>query len=328
MALPGRVHLPQAVAPEDRLREFRVGWYQLGRSADVPKGKVKTVRFFDRDFVVYRGQDSVLRITDPYCPHLGTHLGENGEVSGNRLVCAFHRWEFGEGGACQKIPYAEKIPGAARIRHWTVFEGHTCFYIYFDPSGKPPPYLVPDIPEERDPTWGKAFGYQKTAVCSPMDIFENLVDQPHFKHIHNVTAPRVEVEESPFEFKLVIRGFWNNFGSRIKTEIRAAVWGPGVSLARINAGPRYRYTSFVNCTPVDQERSTVFVTNLISSEGIPRVLRPLVKRFVNFRHAGELQDDFRILSTRRTPKKPVLASGDGPIHKYRKWFFSHPKAEG
>src|SRR3546814_7634074 len=49
-------------------------------------------------------------MSDPYCPHLGAHMGHGGKVCGEHLRCPFHHWEYNTEGWCKNIPYAKVTP--------------------------------------------------------------------------------------------------------------------------------------------------------------------------------------------------------------------------
>lgn len=60
-----------------------------------------------QNLCVYRGEDGVVRCVDAYCPHLGANLAIGGSVCGNCIECPFHKWKFGEDGACVSVPGVE-----------------------------------------------------------------------------------------------------------------------------------------------------------------------------------------------------------------------------
>ena len=68
------------------------GWFGVAMSDEIAIGDVRTLKYFGTEFVVWRGENSVLNAVDPYCPHLGAHLGVGGEVVhitiGNSMVRA------------------------------------------------------------------------------------------------------------------------------------------------------------------------------------------------------------------------------------------------
>ena len=78
---------------------FPHSWFQVAWSKDIKKGKIKRLNWFNKDLVMFRGENDSVSITDPYCPHLGAHLAVGGEVSGNCIRCPFHGWEFDQDGS-------------------------------------------------------------------------------------------------------------------------------------------------------------------------------------------------------------------------------------
>ena len=80
------------------------GWFAVAMSGDVAVGDIKTLDAFATQFVLWRGEDGVLHAVDPYCPHLGAHLGVSSKVVGNDLQCGFHHWSFNGEGQVSGIP--------------------------------------------------------------------------------------------------------------------------------------------------------------------------------------------------------------------------------
>src|SRR5687768_7816549 len=84
------------------------GWFAVGLSSELAAGEVKTLRYFGTEFVMWRGlEDNAVHAVDPFCPHLGAHLGVGGEVKGNDLRCPFHHWSFDGEGRVTDIPYTD-----------------------------------------------------------------------------------------------------------------------------------------------------------------------------------------------------------------------------
>jgi len=65
------------------MNAFAKGWYVVGWSADLEVGAVTPLRYFGRDFVLFRGEDARATLLAAHCPHLGAHLGFGGRVEGN-----------------------------------------------------------------------------------------------------------------------------------------------------------------------------------------------------------------------------------------------------
>ena len=89
------------------------GWFRMTESRDLAAGEVKTVQYLGQEFVVFRSMDGQASVMDPYCPHLGAHLGYGGTVEGNDIRCPFHHWKFDGSEQCVEVPYARRIPARA-----------------------------------------------------------------------------------------------------------------------------------------------------------------------------------------------------------------------
>ena len=57
----------------------------------------------ERELVAWRGHDGVACVMDARCPHQWSHLGVEGVVDGDELVCAAHFWRFDRAGVGSKV---------------------------------------------------------------------------------------------------------------------------------------------------------------------------------------------------------------------------------
>jgi nitrite reductase/ring-hydroxylating ferredoxin subunit len=103
-------------------------WFHLCAGEELKHGPA-SIGLCDREFVGYRTQSGRVVVLSGRCSHLGAHLG-NGTVSGERLVCPLHGWEYGPSGACEKIPASDAIPNFARQCSYPTEErgGHVFFF--------------------------------------------------------------------------------------------------------------------------------------------------------------------------------------------------------
>ncbi|CAG9790622.1 unnamed protein product [Diatraea saccharalis] len=100
---------------------FPNGWFVIAESQDLKIGEVLPVDALGQNLCLYRGDDNIPRCVDAYCPHLGANLAVGGAVIGNCIECPFHKWKFGEDGACVSVPGVEKGPGHVRLLLSTSF---------------------------------------------------------------------------------------------------------------------------------------------------------------------------------------------------------------
>ena len=139
----GRDRMRAATYP----RPYPNGWYKVCNSDDLAPGSVRYVQAVGQHLCVFRGdEDGKVGVLDAFCPHLGANLAVGGTVSGNRLVCPFHRWSLAADGSVVDIPYA-KVPRNARTRSWPVVEYYGMVCVYVDDEGRDAPYYPPRVPE-------------------------------------------------------------------------------------------------------------------------------------------------------------------------------------
>ena len=182
--------LAEKPAPEAR---FAKGWYLISWSGDLQPGAVVPLRYFGKDYVLYRGEDGAPVLLDAHCPHLGAHLGYGGRVEGNDIVCPFHAWRFGANGRCTEVPYATRIPPRAAVIAYPVQEHSGMILSYFDPEGAEAGYQVPVIEEVEHSAWTPLQRAQIEIATHPREVIENIADLAHFMPVHNTLIDDFEV---------------------------------------------------------------------------------------------------------------------------------------
>lgn len=296
---------------------FPRGWFRAAYSSELQAGEVRTLRFFGREWVLYRTEEGQARLVEPHCPHLGAHLGAGGKVVGNRIRCPFHHWEFDVEGACVEIPYAKRIPPRARLSVRPVMEKNGLILFYHDPEGESPNFSVPDVPELLDPEWTELEVMRWTVRAHWLDMNENCVDQAHFRFVHKTltippTVARAEGAVHIAESRFTMRAPGGQTESNLVTED----YGPGFQLVRMDG---LIDTLMMNTsTPIDHEMTDVSFAYTVRARGEERNLnlaQAVVKDLkVQFEH------DRPIWENKAHWTRPILCDGDGPIPHYRKWY--------
>lgn len=118
------------------------GWFALCLSSKLKPCRLINVPFMGEELLVYRTQSGQVHVIEPYCPHLGAHLGHGGKVDGENLVCPFHGLSFGPEGACIGAPYGRKPP-RARLNNWHACERGGVVLVWRDSKGRPPDWELP-----------------------------------------------------------------------------------------------------------------------------------------------------------------------------------------
>ena len=301
-------------------------------STDVAVGEVKTVRYFGQDIVVFRGASGEVAALHRTCPHLGAHLGL-GTVEGDQLRCAFHHWAFAADGRCVDVPYAPKIPPKARAQCWPVREHNGAIHVWFCPEGEAPKWEPPVLEEEG---WTPNHTIRWDVKTHPQEVAENTVDCAHLGPVHDVARTEVrELEQDgPFMrvlLRLVARATALGMPDEInEVDLDVHLWGLGhiVSTTHVlTAGFDARQR--IHPTPIDEDRVAIFALANTRVMPDPEYTAEIDGLF----WAAFTEDfarDFPIWETKDYLEQPILAGGDGPIGKYRRWakqFYRQPQVE-
>ena len=172
------------------------GWFAVALSRELGPGQVLPVKAFEKDLVLFRGEDGQAKLLGAFCPHMGAHLGHGGKVVDNTIKCPFHAWQFDGTGQCAKIPYADRIPPKAKVRPWTVMERNGMILAWNDIEGSAPEWEVPVIPEIGSDEWTDFEVREWDIKTHSLDMAENQVDVAHFQYLHGtLNYPKSIAEE-------------------------------------------------------------------------------------------------------------------------------------
>ena len=300
--------------------EFARGWYLVCWSDDLRRGEVKPLRYFGKDFVIFRGEDGRATLLGAHCPHLGAHLGYGGRVQGNEIICPFHAWRFGASGRCTEVPYASRIPPRAAVDTYQVQEHSGMVLAYFGPEGSAPEYEVPVIEEIDDPAWTPLQRAQIEIATQPREVIENIADLAHFLPVHNTLIDGFEVViEGPRATQRTVGRGHNLKNEPIPVVSVATYHGPAIQFTHLQWA--YDMVLINAHIPVEEDRLLLrFGVMLKAGEGV--TLPPAVLEA----HVAAARDgyfeDVAIWENKRWRDEPMLADGDGPIGEVRKWYSS------
>lgn len=294
------------------------GWFAVAMSDEIAPGEIKTLHYFETELVIWRGESGALHASDPFCPHLGAHLGYGGEVVGDGLRCPFHHWTFNGEGGVTDIPYAKMIPPKLKracLKTWPIREDAGVIYVWRHPNHAAPKWelgVVPDIGE-----WIEAERHAWTIKIHVQEITENGQDYAHFRAVHGTQGPPAS------EFKL---DGWVRRSS-VETQMTTPRGPMTGRIATEAVGPGQSFTRFTDITevlmaqqvtPIDRE-TTHLRWQLYHRPGISdgkmRVnvarMRDLVK---------QVNQDIPIWERKRYNPQPLLVDGDGPLLAYRQQY--------
>jgi phenylpropionate dioxygenase-like ring-hydroxylating dioxygenase large terminal subunit len=298
------------------------GWYRVALSDELPvRPRPLTVRAFGGELVLFRDRAGRARAVDPYCPHLGAHLGD-GCVDDGRLRCPFHGWCFDGDGRCVEIPFASRIPARAQLSGFLVREQDGVVFVW-NGSGAPD-FEVPAVPELATGGWSRPLVFKRLLRGRLVDAKENIVDLAHFPVVHapawrRFTRPpraldrRAEGAHLVFEVEAPMRFLGRDLVSRFRFDLH----GPGVDEVRVQKPVPLLYRFLT--TPIDEH-----TVELVQLAYAPRLAFPgatrLLRRLYQLSFRSDLPGDARIWARKRYVPQPVLSEVDGPIPWFRSWW--------
>ena len=300
------------------MQEFARGWYLVEWSADLEAGQVKPLRYFGKDYVLYRGEDGRAALLAAHCPHLGAHLGYGGRVEGSDIICPFHAWRFGASGRCTEVPYASRIPPRAGIDAYPVREHSGMILGYFGPPGSENEYEVPGIEEMNDPAWTPLQRAQMEIATHPREVIENVADHAHFLPVHNTLIDDFQVTiDGPRATQRSIGRGHNLKNEPIPVVSVATYHGPAIQLTRL----QWAYDMvLINAHIPIEENKLLLRFGVMLKAGVGVTLPPEVLDA----HIAAARDgyfeDVAIWENKRWRDNPIFADGDGPIGEVRKWY--------
>jgi nitrite reductase/ring-hydroxylating ferredoxin subunit len=307
------------------------GWFAVAWSRELHAGDVKPLHYFGEDLVLFRTRSGKAQVLDPYCPHLGAHLGHGGRVMGETIRCPFHGWQFdGASGACTHIPYCERIPPKARVRAWDVQEKNGLVWVWHHAEQKPPEWDFPLLPEIGHPDWSEPRTFDLVMHAHVQDTHENNNDPVHFQFVHrSLDTPPSSIEYSADRrhYRIVsqfqAQGPWAAYLE--KSSLVRDSWGLGLTAVRTEGIPGAGLLMYSSTTPIDDTK--------VHSRWLLTTTNNVVDFFGEefmFGLTTGVQQDLEIWKNKVHRARPMLCEADTYLAEFRKWvkqFYSKPLAE-
>lgn len=294
------------------------GWFAVAMSDEIAPGKIRTLRYFGTEFVMWRGEDGALRVLDPFCPHLGAHLGVRSDVVGNELRCAFHHWKFNGDGSVADIPYAKIVPPKLRrpcVRSWSSVESAGVVYVWYHPKNAAPKWEVAELP--LCPTggeWMLSEHHDWVVNIHIQEITENGQDHAHFAAVHGVPGlPAGEFKLDGWVRRNTVVAEMNTPRGPMTGKIAMVATGPGQSMTEFSDVTNVLMAQQI--TPINSEHTHLrwqLYHPAEISEGKMRVTKARMRDLVN-----QVEQDIPIWNAKQYRKEPLLVEGDGPLMAYR-----------
>jgi phenylpropionate dioxygenase-like ring-hydroxylating dioxygenase large terminal subunit len=306
------------------------GWFAVCYSDELNAGDVKPLRYFAKDLVVFRGESGAVHVLDAFCPHLGAHLGHGGEVHGDTIACPFHGWRF-DGDACiVDVPYASKMPPRAQqqtgIGSYPVREANGMIWVWHDAENKAPQFEVEVLEEAESDEWQQVrFDWKIGSTIQEMG--ENAVDGPHFQYVHgSVVPPEFTAEINDHLRKSTIiskmpvlddEGNKDVQSGQVEESVTES-WSNGAGQAWQRFA-RLPYSILMgSVTAIDHDNVHLRFT-FVQKKQLDEMQQLFVDGATQV-FKEQVEQDIPIWENKVYHEDPILCDGDGPIHKYRRWF--------
>jgi phenylpropionate dioxygenase-like ring-hydroxylating dioxygenase large terminal subunit len=169
-------------------------WHPVVAAAGLVAGDLQVARLQNEELVLWRDAQGVVHAWDDRCPHRGARLSL-GHVAGDRIVCAYHGWQFDQSGRCMLQPAQprETPPATACARRFHVREAYGMVWVCLgEPALEPPPF-----PEYGQPQLRKVLCGPYVVQACGTRIIENFLDMAHFGFIHEGVLGDVQHTEVP-----------------------------------------------------------------------------------------------------------------------------------
>jgi phenylpropionate dioxygenase-like ring-hydroxylating dioxygenase large terminal subunit len=253
-------------------------WYAAELGANLGAKPLK-VRMLGRNFVLFRDAAGQAHCLSNVCLHRCGSLAD-GWVSGSRVVCPYHGWEFNGAGQCERIPSLgpgqAPLTARARVDSYPVVERYGIVFAFLGdlPENERPPLM--EVPE-----WGQP-GWRCTTLAFSLRanfarVVENALDPGHAEYVHVVgnkgrdpayRLPDYEVREGEWGAGMELR-FSTQAGGLFKhlrkgeniTVAGTTFHGPSQFATRIRITDRMSAFQYAFDTPIDEFETRSFLVS-------------------------------------------------------------------
>lgn len=307
---------------------FPRGWFMIAEASELDQGP-QGIRFFGKDFALYRGESGRVVLLDAYCSHMGTHLAKgrsasivanNEQLEGDSIRCPYHGWRYNAEGQVDDIPYFDgPCPKAAGIQSYHVVEQLGAILMWHDPAGGEPDYPAPNLAEWDDPQWVNGhYDHLGELAMHPQEILDNMADAHHLGPTHGAPCEYFENEFDGHVYTQRQGGFHRMYDAYLITK----TWytGPGMLISKQRFGEANGY-EFIFHTPIDDGLVKVWHNNLALAPNE----KPTDEDIANAKMAQEgalaaFAQDFEIWANKRPALQIMALPVERNFRRGRIWY--------
>lgn len=303
------------------LTSYPDGWFVLCFASELKPKTVKTVPFMGEELVLYRTESGAVRASEPYCPHLGAHLGRGGKIVGETMVCPFHHFAFAADGHCLHTPSGIKPP-QARLAHRTVQEWNGLILVWQGPDAPHAIWRLPDLELAGFPS---PFRSHHNAWGNLQNIGENVFDLNHFAPVHGWMnaigqPPIAEGHQLTAQYTMDVLG--------LAIQMNMKLYGLGLTIVEVtHKRLGVHIILMITPTQISPQQWTLkdfMVLRVERLSRFPRWIRNTLNRALtaaayHFWFIPEAKKDLHVWACRNYDAKPKLTVNEGPIMIFRNW---------
>jgi 5,5'-dehydrodivanillate O-demethylase len=160
-------------------------WHPVAAVSELEEKRIRPIRLFGEDLVLYLDRGGHYGLVDRHCPHRRADLAY-GYLEQHGLRCSYHGWCFDETGRCLEQPFEEAVNPEARFRDKIRLKAYRVeakaglLWAYLGPEP------APLVPSWEPFTWKNGFVQIVYAdvPCNWLQCQENSCDPIHFEWMH------------------------------------------------------------------------------------------------------------------------------------------------
>ncbi len=276
---------------------FAETWHPLCRSSEVERGQVIGRGFLDGQVAIFRGESGTVSVVSAYCPHIGAHLAA-GNVVGDEIECGFHKWRFGDDGACTATGCGDPVPGRASLFKYPTQERWGLVWAF---NGSEPTWDLPDLGAPDDELIFHPDIPHVDINADPWIFMTNTFDFNHFWSVHGIEFedPSASITWQTHAATFHLDGRIKESGATISYEL--GIFGNNLFWQNGRAGDAWFSFFFPACMHRPGTMRCYFLIAARRGDGSPQALEK-AKETVRFGMGLErflVEQDLKVLNTIR-----------------------------
>jgi phenylpropionate dioxygenase-like ring-hydroxylating dioxygenase large terminal subunit len=158
-------------------------WYVAAWSSEVTR-TLFTRTVCDEPILAFRKENGEAVALSNRCPHRFAPLNRGKLIADDCIQCPYHGLEFDASGKCVRNPHGDnKIPQAAKLRHFPLVERHSLIWLWFGDPAQATPDTIPDFHFLDSSEFKTVAGI--LTVDGNYELYtDNLMDLSHVEFLH------------------------------------------------------------------------------------------------------------------------------------------------